>query len=223
MKTSAIILFMVEFSRDWVRMEWLLESQQYLSSLKENDNHENYMNNKKYMQNGVIIHIFSAILPALRIMDSLPQFLLTLLSSLLCLSICIYYLYQSRKLHKKTCNSVPEAGGAWPIIGHMHLFGGRKLTFKTLGAMAEKYGPFFTIRIGSHKTLVVNNWEAARECLTVHAKNFSGKPASQASRLLGYNYAMFGFAPYGPHWREMRKIASVELLSNQRLEMLKHV
>lgn len=118
---------------------------------------------------------------------------------------------------------MPEAGGAWPIIGHMHLFGGRKLTYKVLGAMADKYGPFFTIKIGSHKTLVVSSWEAARECLTVHGKNFSDKPTTQASRLLGYNNAMFGFAPYGPHSREMRKIVTVQLLSNQRLETFKHL
>jgi hypothetical protein len=40
---------------------------------------------------------------------------------------------------------------------------------------------------------------------------------------MGYNHAVFGFAPYSPFWREMRKIATLELLSNRRLEMLKHV
>ncbi|PIA45575.1 hypothetical protein AQUCO_01600049v1 [Aquilegia coerulea] len=40
---------------------------------------------------------------------------------------------------------------------------------------------------------------------------------------MGYNYAMFGLGPYGPYWREVRKIAIIELLSNHRLELLKHV
>ena len=34
---------------------------------------------------------------------------------------------------------------------------------------------------------------------------------------------MFGFSPYGSYWRETRKIATLELLSNHRLEKLKHV
>ncbi|KAL8225759.1 hypothetical protein R6Q57_018316 [Mikania cordata] len=38
-----------------------------------------------------------------------------------------------------------------------------------------------------------------------------------------YNYAMFGMGPYTPFWREMRKIVTLELLSNRRLEMLKEI
>ncbi|KAB5541382.1 hypothetical protein DKX38_014356 [Salix brachista] len=34
---------------------------------------------------------------------------------------------------------------------------------------------------------------------------------------------MFGFAPYGRYWRDIRKLVMVELLSSQRLELLKHV
>ncbi|KAI9388724.1 hypothetical protein POPTR_009G108832v4 [Populus trichocarpa] len=40
---------------------------------------------------------------------------------------------------------------------------------------------------------------------------------------MGYNQTMFGFAPYGRYWRDMRKLVMVELLSNHRLELLKHV
>ncbi|XP_058099747.1 cytochrome P450 CYP82D47-like [Magnolia sinica] len=40
---------------------------------------------------------------------------------------------------------------------------------------------------------------------------------------MGYNYPMLGFAPYGPYWREIRKIATLQLLSNGQLELLKQV
>ena len=40
---------------------------------------------------------------------------------------------------------------------------------------------------------------------------------------MGYDHAMFGFSPYGPYWRDVRKLASVELLSNRQLELLNHV
>ncbi|KAH1082200.1 hypothetical protein J1N35_021961 [Gossypium stocksii] len=53
--------------------------------------------------------------------------------------------------------SAPQADGALPIIGHMHLFGGQQLTHKTLGGMADKYEPVFSLRLGSHEVLVLNS------------------------------------------------------------------
>ena len=34
---------------------------------------------------------------------------------------------------------------------------------------------------------------------------------------------LFGFGPYDPYWRELRKITTLELLSNRRLEQLSYV
>lgn len=118
----------------------------------------------------------------------------------------------------------PEAAGAWPIIGHLHLLGGGdQLLYRTLGAMADKYGPAFNIRLGSRRAFVVSSWEVAKECFTINDKALASRPTTAAAKHMGYNYAVFGFAPYSPFWREMRKIATLELLSNRRLEMLKHV
>lgn len=119
--------------------------------------------------------------------------------------------------------AAPKAGGAWPVIGHLHLLGGAEPPHKVLGSMAEKYGPIFTIKMGVHRALVVSNWETAKECFTTHDKAFSGRPRTLASELLTYDGAMLGFSPYGPYWRQVRKITTVELLSNYRLEKLKDV
>ena len=89
--------------------------------------------------------------------------------------------------------------------------------------MADKYGPIFTIWLGVHRTLVVSSWEIAKECFTTNDKAFANRPKALALELLGYNYAMFGFSPYGPYWRQVRKMAMLEVLSNHRLEMLKHI
>ncbi|XP_009365841.2 cytochrome P450 CYP82D47 [Pyrus x bretschneideri] len=89
--------------------------------------------------------------------------------------------------------------------------------------MADKYGPIFTINLGQHKALIVSSWEMAKQCFTTNDKVFATRPKHLAGKLLGYNYSMFGFSPYGPYWRHVRKIATVELLSNHRLELLRHV
>ncbi|CAN1191822.1 Cytochrome P450 81Q32 [Linum perenne] len=36
-------------------------------------------------------------------------------------------------------------------------------------------------------------------------------------KIIGYNYTTMGAAPYGPHWRNLRRLSTVELLSNTRL------
>ncbi|KAG8478293.1 hypothetical protein CXB51_028094 [Gossypium anomalum] len=154
-------------------------------------------------------------------MDPLLQCLFSICCTLFALFSCIYF-YQSSKKPSRSC-SAPQAGGALPIIGHMHLFGGQQLTHKTLGGMADKYGPVFSLRLGSHEVLVLNSWEMAKECFTVHDKVFSTRPIITASKILGYDFAMLGFAPYGPYWREIRKITTIELLSNHRIDMLKHI
>ncbi|GJW83047.1 cytochrome P450 [Tanacetum coccineum] len=121
-------------------------------------------------------------------------------------------------------NRPPAAAGAWPIVGHFNLFGGLSDPLhKILGSMAVKYGPIFTIQLGVRQVLVVNSWDIAKEIFTTHDAIISSRPKFTAAKILGYNYAMFGVSPYGPYWREMRKITSLELLSARRLEQLKHV
>ncbi|GFP80960.1 cytochrome p450 82c4 [Phtheirospermum japonicum] len=158
-------------------------------------------------------------------MDSTIQLLLIILSSLCTffLFICCYYQFSKPSYGKTTKNRVPRAGGALPIIGHLHLFGKNQLLHKTLAAMAEKYGPAFIVRLGSQETLVVSTSEMAKECFTTHDRAFSDRPKITSTRLLSYDFAMFGFAPYGPYWREMRKIVTLELLSHRRIDMLSHI
>ncbi|MFQ6667726.1 hypothetical protein Gotur_033642 [Gossypium turneri] len=133
-----------------------------------------------------------------------------------------YFLWISRR-NTNSKKTAPEAGGAWPIIGHLRLLGGSQPPHISLANMADKYGRIFSIKLGVHRALVVSNWEIAKECLTINDKAFASRPKLACSEIMGYNGAMIGFAPYGPYWRQMRKIVTIELLSNHRLELLKPV
>ncbi|XP_021285064.1 cytochrome P450 82C4-like [Herrania umbratica] len=156
-------------------------------------------------------------------MDSFLQ--LSAIAVFLTLIFCYKVLLGQQKTNAddKT-RTAPQPKGAWPILGHLHLLGGSdQLLYRTLGAMADKYGPAFTIRLGSRCAFVVSSWELAKDCFTINDKALASRPSTVAAKHMGYNYAVFGFAPYSPFWREMRKIATLELLSNRRLEMLKHI
>ncbi|XP_023535453.1 cytochrome P450 CYP82D47-like [Cucurbita pepo subsp. pepo] len=118
----------------------------------------------------------------------------------------------------------PEADGGWPIIGHLRLLVGPKLPYETLGDMADKYGPIFTIRVGVRKGLVISNWEVAKECYTTLDSVVSSRPKSVVGELLSYNFAGFGFRPYyDSFYRSVRKIIISKLLSNRRLALNRDV
>ncbi|XP_021670511.1 cytochrome P450 CYP82D47 [Hevea brasiliensis] len=152
-------------------------------------------------------------------MDYLLSFPTDALAAVFALLLLLYYLSRNRRKKR----AAPEAEGAWPLIGHLHLLGGPQPPYMVLSNVADKIGPIFTIRMGMHITLIVSNWETAKECLTTNDKVFATRPKTLATEIMGYNRSMFGFIPYGPYWRQVRKIATHELLSNHRLEMLKNV
>jgi cytochrome P450 len=130
------------------------------------------------------------------------------------------FIHPTRKRNGKLA---PEAAGAWPVLGHLHLLTASGLPHKTLASMADKYGPVFTIRLGLQKTIVVSDSNIAKECFTTNDKAFATRPKSLAGKIMGYNHALFGLSFYGPYWREVRKTATLQLLSNHRLHMLAHI
>ncbi|KAF3435663.1 hypothetical protein FNV43_RR22754 [Rhamnella rubrinervis] len=129
---------------------------------------------------------------------------------LLVLSLLVA-LYKTKDHNKNKCRrSPPEPAGAWPLIGHLHLLGGaNKLLHRTLAAIADEYGPAFWLRIGIHRALVVSNWQVVQECFTADDKVFSTRPKFFAVKLMGYDHAMLGLAPYGQYWRDIRKLAEL--------------
>ncbi|XP_021728497.1 cytochrome P450 82C4-like isoform X1 [Chenopodium quinoa] len=142
-------------------------------------------------------------------------------ASLLALILFLYCLFR-RKQKADTNGKLPQPSSSWPLIGHLHLLGG--LPHIALGKLVDKYGPIFMIKLGVQRALVVSTAEMAKECLGgTNDKVFLNRPQSIFVEHLAYNGAMLGFSQYGQYWREIRKITTIELLSNHRVEMFKNV
>ncbi|KAK9170032.1 hypothetical protein Syun_002172 [Stephania yunnanensis] len=119
--------------------------------------------------------------------------------------------------------NVPEPPGAWPIIGHLPLLVSAKQPHRAFAALAEKYGPAFMLRMGMSPMLIVSIERLLKNvtlpkimCLRQGCHNSLGK-------LMAYDHSVMGFTPFGTYWREIRKIATVELFSARRIGMLKPV
>ncbi|KAK3016898.1 hypothetical protein RJ639_005913 [Escallonia herrerae] len=87
---------------------------------------------------------------------------------------------------------------------------------------AHKF-PVLFLWFGSRLVLLVTSPEATEECFTKNDIIFANRPHLLLGKLLGYNYTSLAWAPYGDHWRNLRRIASLELLSSRRLQMLSHI
>ncbi|PNX55636.1 cytochrome p450 82c4-like protein [Trifolium pratense] len=117
----------------------------------------------------------------------------------------------------------PQPSYALPLIGHLHLLGNQIPLARIFASFSDKYGPIFQINLGSYPALVISSQEAIKECFTTNDKVLCSRPKSSHGIYLGYNYASFGAAPYGPFWIKLRKLTMLELLSSRRVESLKHV
>eukprot|EP00253_Pinus_taeda_P035753 PITA_35753 len=133
-------------------------------------------------------------------------------ATILCIFFLILFLHKKRRISA----TLPPGPPAWPIIGNLHQL--VLPAHRSLRGLAHKYGPIVFLRLGSVPTVVVSSSETAKEFLKTHDLIFASRRPTAAGRLLIYNSKDVAFAPYGDHWRQVRKICVLELLTAKRIE-----
>ncbi|KAA0064424.1 cytochrome P450 81E8-like [Cucumis melo var. makuwa] len=146
---------------------------------------------------------------------SMEPHTITWFSLSLLLITTLILLSKLRKVRNQ--KKLPPTPPSLPIIGHLHLL--KEPFHRVLHNLSNKYGPILSLTIGSRPVLVVSSPTAVRECFTKNDIVFANRPRLISGKYINYNYTAVGFAPYGQHWRNMRRIATTELLSNHRLNM----
>uniref|UniRef100_A0A0D9V067 Cytochrome P450 n=1 Tax=Leersia perrieri TaxID=77586 RepID=A0A0D9V067_9ORYZ len=74
------------------------------------------------------------------------------------------------------------------------------------------------LRLGEVPTMVVSSRDAAREVMRLHDTAFATRPLSATMRVLINGGRNIALAPYGDYWRQIRKIAVTELLTEGGLQ-----
>ncbi|XXG63866.1 hypothetical protein AAC387_Pa05g1962 [Persea americana] len=108
-----------------------------------------------------------------------------------------------------------------PILGHLHLL--KKPLHRSLTALSRRYGPLLSLRFGSRPVVVVSSPSLVEECFTKKDIIFANRPRLLAGKYIGFNYTNLGWSPYGPHWRNLRRIAVTQILSSNRVHMFSFV
>ncbi|CAA0824229.1 cytochrome P450- family 81- subfamily F-polypeptide 4 [Striga hermonthica] len=119
-------------------------------------------------------------------------------------------------------NLPPSPGPALPFVGHAYLL--RRPFHRSLSKLARHHGPALFLRLGARPVLLISSPSLAEECLT--KKNdviFANRPDFLNGKYFGYNYTSLSWSSYGEHWRNLRRISSLELLSSHRVNGLAHI
>ncbi|XP_059624785.1 cytochrome P450 71AU50-like [Cornus florida] len=114
---------------------------------------------------------------------------------------------------------LPSGPKAIPILGHFHLV--EKLPHRDLQQLAKEYGPIMYMRFGFVSNIIVSSPEAAEQFLKTHDLVFAGRPAQETAKYISYDQRNLTFSEYGPYWRTMRKLCTLELLSSLKINYFK--
>ncbi|EPS60549.1 hypothetical protein M569_14254, partial [Genlisea aurea] len=118
--------------------------------------------------------------------------------------------------NKNDSRNRPPAPRKLPIVGHLHLLL-TDLPHRALLSLSRKFGDPMLLQLGSIPTLVISSPETAREIFKDHDAAFSGRPSLYAVNRLFGTSANITFSPYGDYWREIRKIAVMDLFTPKRV------
>ncbi|KAI7986189.1 hypothetical protein LOK49_LG14G00236 [Camellia lanceoleosa] len=74
------------------------------------------------------------------------------------------------------------------------------------------------VQLGNIPTIVVSSPRAAELFLKTHDTVFASRPNIQAAKYMSYGNKGMAFAAYGPYWRNVRKLCTLELLSVGKID-----
>ncbi|KAK6125330.1 hypothetical protein DH2020_040928 [Rehmannia glutinosa] len=115
----------------------------------------------------------------------------------------------------------PSPAPAIPVIGHLHLL--KPPLHRTFHRFSQKHGPIFSLKLGTRCVVVVSSLKLVEECFTVNDVIFSNRPLGLVEKYIGYNQTTMAGAPYGQHWRKLRRLGAQEVFSSARLNAFSHI
>jgi len=140
----------------------------------------------------------------------MTQFFYYILLSIISFLTLKFLIITTRKL-----KNLPPGPSSIPILGNIHQL--KHPLHRTLHTLSQKYGQVFSLRFGSRFVVVVSSPSVVHECFTKNDTILANRPPLLAGKHIGYNYTAVTVAPYGDHWRNVRRIISLDVLSTHRL------
>uniref|UniRef100_A0ACD5ZEK8 Uncharacterized protein n=1 Tax=Avena sativa TaxID=4498 RepID=A0ACD5ZEK8_AVESA len=123
---------------------------------------------------------------------------------------------------KKKLLLLPPGPWRLPIIGSLHHVIG-VLPHRTMTELCRRHGPLMYLQLGEVPTVVVSSAEAVGEMMKASDAAFASRRATGMTYIVGSGGKGIVFAPYGDHWRQMRRVCVAELLSSKQVKRMESV
>ncbi|XP_026437453.1 cytochrome P450 CYP736A12-like [Papaver somniferum] len=145
---------------------------------------------------------------------------ITLFMSLFFIAILFLFSYLFLKsLLSKGSYQLPPGPYGLPILGNLHRLG--DLPHQNLQKLSLKYGPIMYMRLGLVPAIVVTSPELAELILKTHDIVFASRSILESGKYFGYEQKGLVFKQYGSAWRNIRKLCTLHLLTNSKIESFK--
>ncbi|KAK7358924.1 hypothetical protein VNO77_00865 [Canavalia gladiata] len=125
-------------------------------------------------------------------------------------SLGYVWLWRSKKTKK-----LPPGPKGLPILGCLHMLGTNP--HRDLYQLAQKHGPIMYLRLGFVPTIVVSSPQAAELFLKTYDLVFASRPPHEAAKYISWEQRSLILAEYGSYWRNIRKMCTLELLSQTKI------
>ncbi|XP_073442528.1 cytochrome P450 2K4-like isoform X2 [Dendrobates tinctorius] len=120
----------------------------------------------------------------------------------------LYILYVLISWKKNHIANFPPGPRCWPLIGNLHLIDIKK-PHQTYLELAKKYGPVFSIQIGTKKMVVLAGYETVKEALVNNVDDFGDRGVLKIfSSMDQGNGIIFS---RGENWKAMRRFTLTTL------------
>ncbi|XP_020223955.1 isoflavone 3'-hydroxylase-like [Cajanus cajan] len=149
---------------------------------------------------------------ALRHLTEMALFLFYTFLSLAFIFTLLKILLQTQS---RRFRNLPPGPPTLPIIGNLHHL--KPPNHHAFAVLSQTYGDVISLRFGRRLVVVLSSLSVVQQCFAANDVVLANRPRFLVGKYVSYDYTTLGSTSYGHHWRNLRRIATVDVLSTHRL------